>query len=87
MAVSFAPSPQAAATIIIGVILATNIASMCCNPNGNAFNKLIFPSSEYNASTVSLFFSLVIVFSSYCSLKLIVPVVASIESTIARDSS
>lgn len=56
MAVSFAPSPQAAATIIIGVILATNIASMCYNPNGNAFNKLIFPSSEYNASTVSLFF-------------------------------
>lgn len=88
MAVSFAPSPQAAATIIIGVILATNIASMCCNPNGNAFNKLIFPSSEYNASTVSLFFfSLAIIFSSYCSLKLIVPVVASIESTIARDSS
>ena len=38
-------SPTAAARIMIGVMLLTNIASTCCKPNGRAFPNGTLPSS------------------------------------------
>ena len=39
--------PTALARMIIGVMLATNIARMCCRPNGNACLSGTLPSSSY----------------------------------------
>ena len=36
---------QALETIIIGAIFATNIAKICCRPNGIAFETGTFPSN------------------------------------------
>ena len=36
--------PLAPATIMIGAMLATNIARICCNPKGTAFKTGTFPS-------------------------------------------
>ena len=44
-ALSLALNPQAAATMMIGAIFATNIARICCNPNGIALATGTLPSN------------------------------------------
>ena len=51
IAVSLAVRPHADATIITGVILATNMAKICCNPNGKALNKVIYELAMYTLNT------------------------------------
>ena len=53
MDVCDASSPAAAATIAIGAKFATNMASTCWMPYGNAFPKEIFPSNDRSSRSSS----------------------------------